>query len=312
MAAITASMVNELRKITGCGMMECKKALSEANGDMDEAVKVLREKGLAVAAKKADRIAAEGVVDILVADDKNSAAMIEVNAETDFVAKNEKFLDFVKNILKTILATRPANVEELLTKPYDAELTVEAKLKDMIFTIGENMNIRRFVIVDGTVGTYIHGKGSTGVIVTFEADEAVKNNEGFAEFSKNIALQVAGAPSPVLYLNKESVPEKDLEEEKAIIMAQLANDPKNANKPAQILEKMVAGKLGKFYEKNCLLEQEYVKEDKMSVSQYVENTAKAFGGSIKVTSYCMFEKGEGLQKREDDFAAEIAKMVNKN
>ena len=312
MAAITASMVNELRKVTGCGMMECKKALSEANGDMDEAVKVLREKGLAVAAKKADRIAAEGVVDILVADDKNSAAMIEVNAETDFVAKNEKFLDFVKNILKTILATRPANVEELLTKPYDAELTVEAKLKDMIFTIGENMNIRRFVIVDGTVGTYIHGKGSTGVIVTFEADDAVKNNEGFAEFSKNIALQVAGAPSPVLYLNKESVPEKDLEEEKAIIMAQLANDPKNANKPAQILEKMVAGKLGKFYEKNCLLEQEYVKEDKMSVSQYVANTAKAFGGDIKVTSYCMFEKGEGLQKREDDFAAEIAKMVSKN
>ncbi|MBO5440678.1 MAG: elongation factor Ts [Clostridia bacterium] len=312
MAAITASMVNELRKVTGCGMMECKKALSEANGDMDEAVKVLREKGLAVAAKKADRIAAEGVVDILVADDKNSAAMIEVNAETDFVAKNEKFLDFVKNVLKTILATRPANVEELLTKQYDAELTVEAKLKDMIFTIGENMNIRRFVIVDGTVGTYIHGKGSTGVIVTFEADDAVKNHEGFAEFSKNIALQVAGAPSPVLYLNKESVPEKDLEEEKAIIMAQLANDPKNANKPAQILEKMVAGKLGKFYEKNCLLEQEYVKEDKMSVSQYVANTAKAFGGDIKVTSYCMFEKGEGLQKREDDFAAEIAKMVSKN
>ena len=312
MAAITASMVNELRKVTGCGMMECKKALTEADGNVDEAIKVLREKGLAVAAKKADRIAAEGVVDILVADDKNSAAMIEVNAETDFVAKNEKFLDFVKNILKTILATRPANVEELLTKPYDAELTVEAKLKDMIFTIGENMNIRRFVIVDGTVGTYIHGKGSTGVIVTFDADEAAKSNEGFAEFAKNIALQVAGAPSPVLYLNKESVPEKDLEEEKAIILAQLANDPKNANKPAQILEKMVAGKLGKFYEKNCLLEQEYVKEDKMSVSQYVQNTAKEFGGNITVTSYCMFEKGEGLQKREDDFAAEIAKMVSNN
>ena len=312
MAAITASMVNELRKVTGCGMMECKKALTEANGDVDEAIKLLREKGLAVAAKKASRIAAEGVVDILVADDKNSAAMIEVNAETDFVAKNEKFLDFVKNVLKTILATRPANVEELLTKQYDAELTVEAKLKDMIFTIGENMNIRRFVIVDGTVGTYIHGKGSTGVIVTFDADDAAKNNEGFAEFAKNIALQVAGAPSPVLYLNKESVPEKDLEEEKSIILAQLANDPKNANKPANILEKMVIGKLGKFYEKNCLLEQEYVKEDKMSVSQYVEASAKSFGGSIKVTSYCMFEKGEGLEKREDDFAAEIAKMVSNN
>ena len=310
MAAITASMVNELRKITGCGMMECKKALTEANGDMDEAVKLLREKGLAVAAKKADRIAAEGVVDILVADDKSSAAMIEVNAETDFVAKNATFLEFVKNILKTILVTRPANVEELLTKQYlDTDMTVDAKLKDMIFTIGENMNIRRFIIIDGTVGTYIHGKGSTGVIVSFEADDAAKNHPGFAEFSKNIALQVAGAPSPVLYLNKESVPEKDLEEEKAIILAQLANDPKNANKPAQILEKMVAGKLGKFYEKNCLLEQEYVKDDKMSVQDYVNQSAKEFGGSIAVTGYWMYERGEGLQKKEEDFGAEIAKMI---
>ena len=310
MAAITASMVNELRKITGCGMMECKKALTEANGDMDEAVKLLREKGLAVAAKKADRIAAEGVVDILVADDKSSAAMIEVNAETDFVAKNATFLEFVKNILKTILVTRPANVEELLTKQYlDTDMTVDAKLKDMIFTIGENMNIRRFIIIDGTVGTYIHGKGSTGVIVSFEADDTAKNHPGFAEFSKNIALQVAGAPSPVLYLNKESVPEKDLEEEKAIILAQLANDPKNANKPAQILEKMVAGKLGKFYEKNCLLEQEYVKDDKMSVQDYVNQSAKEFGGSIAVTGYWMYERGEGLQKKEEDFGAEIAKMI---
>ena len=310
MAAITASMVNELRQKTGCGMMECKKALTEANGDMDEAVKVLREKGLAVAAKKSTRIAAEGVVDILVADDKKSAAMIEVNAETDFVAKNATFLEFVQNILKTVLATRPANVEELLAKQYvDTDMTVEAKLKDMVFTIGENMNIRRFVIVDGVVGTYIHGKGSTGVIVSYEADESVVANEAFAEFAKNIALQVAGAPSPVLYLNKESVPEKDLEEEKSIILAQLANDPKNANKPAQILEKMVAGKLGKFYEKNCLLEQEYVKEDKMSVSQYVENTSKALGGAIKVTGYYIFEKGEGLEKREDDFAAEIERLV---
>ena len=310
MAAITASMVNELRKITGCGMMECKKALTEANGDMDEAVKILREKGLAVAAKKADRIAAEGVVDILVADDKNSAAMIEVNAETDFVAKNATFLEFVKNILKTILATRPASVEELLTKQYvDTDMTVEAKLKDMIFTIGENMNIRRFIIVDGTVGTYIHGKGSTGVIVSFEADDAAKNHPGFAEFSKNIALQVAGAPTSALYLNKESVPEKDIEEEKSIILAQLSNDPKNANKPAQILEKMVAGKLGKFYEKNCLLEQEYIKDDKMSVQEYVNQSAKEFGGSIKVTGYWMYERGEGLQKREEDFGAEIAKMI---
>ena len=310
MAAITAKMVSDLRTKTGCGMMECKKALTEANGDFDEAIKVLREKGLSVAAKKADRIAAEGVVDILVNEDNTCAAMIEVNAETDFVAKNATFLEFVQNILKTILATRPASVEELLNKQYvDSDMTVEAKLKDMIFTIGENMNIRRFLVVDGVVSTYIHGKGSTGVIVNFEVDAAVKNNPAFAEVAKNVALQVAAMP--VLYLNKESVPQKDLEEEKAIILAQLNNDPKNANKPQNILEKMVIGKLGKFYEKNCLLEQAYIKDDKMSVGEYVNASAKELGGSIKVVGYNLYEKGEGLEKREDDFAAEIAKMVNK-
>ena len=310
MAAITAKMVSDLRTKTGCGMMECKKALTEANGDFDEAIKVLREKGLSVAAKKADRIAAEGVVDILVNADNTCAAMIEVNAETDFVAKNATFLEFVQNIHKTILATRPASVEELLTKQYvDTDMTVEAKLKDMIFTIGENMNIRRFLVVDGVVSTYIHGKGSTGVIVNFEVDDNVKNNPAFAEVAKNVALQVAAMP--VLYLNKESVPEKDIEEEKAIILAQLNNDPKNANKPQQILEKMVVGKLGKFYEKNCLLEQSYIKDDKISVGAYVNASAKELGGSIKVVGYKLYEKGEGLEKREDDFAAEIAKMVNK-
>lgn len=308
MAAITAKMVADLRTKTGCGMMECKKALTEANGDFDEAMKVLREKGLSVAAKKADRIAAEGVVDILTSDDGKSAAMIEVNAETDFVAKNATFLEFVQGLLKTILKNRPADVAALLADKYlDSDMTVEEKLKNMIFTIGENMSIRRFVVVDGTLSTYIHGKGTTGVIISFDADDKAVANEGFAQFAKNIALQVAAMP--VSYLNKESVPEKDLEEEKAIILAQLHNDPKNANKPAQILEKMVVGKLGKFYEKNCLLEQSYVKDDKMSVGKYVENTAKEFGGAIKVTGYYIFEKGEGLQKKEEDFAAEIEKMV---
>ena len=308
MAAITAKMVADLRTKTGCGMMDCKKALAESNGDFDGAVKFLREKGLAVAAKKADRIAAEGVVDILVSEDGKTAAMIEVNAETDFVAKNEKFLDFVKGLLKTIIATKPADVAELLTKNFDGtEMSVEAKLKDMIFTIGENMNIRRFLVVEGVLTSYIHGKGSTGVIVKFEADDAAASNEGFAAFAKNIALQVAAMP--VLYLDKDSVPAKDLEEEKSIILTQLHNDPKNANKPAQILEKMVVGKLGKFYEKNCLLEQAYVKDDKMSVGKYVEASAKEFGGSIKVVGFFMYEKGEGLEKREDDFAAEIEKMV---
>ena len=307
MAAITAKMVSDLRTKTGCGMMECKKALTETNGDFDEAVKVLREKGLAVAAKKASRIASEGVVDILVSDDKRSAAMIEVNAETDFVAKNALFQEFVKGILKVILETRPATVEELLTKKYDDSFTVEEKRIEMVQTIGENMNIRRFVLVDGVLSTYIHGKGTTGVIVKFNADDAIADTDAFAEFSKNIALQVAGMPVP--YLNRESVPAEIVEEEKAIIMAQLKNDPKNASKPEQILEKMITGKIGKFFEKNCLVEQPYVKDDKMSVNDYVAATAKELGGNITVTGFYRFEKGEGIQKREENFAEEIAKLT---
>ena len=310
MAQITAKMVADLRTKTGCGMMECKKALTEANGDFDEAVKVLREKGLSVAAKKATRIAAEGVVDILLSEDGKTAAMIEVNAESDFVAKNAVFLDFVQGILKTILKTRPANVEELLEKQFvGSDMTVEAMRKDMVFKIGENMNIRRFLIVDGVVSTYIHGKGQTGVIVKFEVDDNLAKTAEFAQFAKNIALQVAAMP--VLYLNKESVPEADLNEEKEVIMAQLKNDPKNANKPEQILEKMIIGKLGKFYEKNCLLEQSYIKDDKISVGKYVEDTAKQLGSPIKVVGYYLYEKGEGLQKKEEDFAAEIEKLINK-
>ncbi len=309
MAAITAKLVSDLRTKTGCGMMECKKALTETNGDFDEAVKVLREKGLAVAAKKASRIASEGVVDILVSADKRSAAMIEVNAETDFVAKNALFQEFVKGILAVILETRPATVEELNAKQYNDSMTVEEKRIEMVQTIGENMNIRRFVIVDGVLSTYIHGKGTTGVIVKFNTDDAIADTEAFAEFSKNIALQVAGMPVP--YLNRDAVPAEVVEEEKAIIMAQLKNDPKNASKPEAILEKMIFGKIGKFYEKNCLVEQSYVKDDKMSVGQYVDATAKELGGAIAIDAFFMFERGEGLQKKEEDFAAEIEKMVNK-
>ena len=230
MAAITAKMVSDLRAKTGCGMMENKKALTEANGDFDEAVKVLRERGLAVANKKASRIASEGVVDIMTNDAGNVAAMIEVNAETDFVAKNDTFKEFVRGILSTIIEKRPADMATLLALPYlDTDFTVEGKLKDMIFTIGENMNIRRFVIVDGILSTYIHGKGTTGVIISFDADDTAKNNPGFPEFAKNIALQVAAMP--VSYLNKESVPQSVLDEELGIIMTQIKNDPKNASKP---------------------------------------------------------------------------------
>ncbi len=309
MAAITAKMVNELRSKTGAGMMECKKALVETDGNFDEAIKVLREKGLGKADKKAGRIAAEGVVDIYV--EGSTAAMIEVNAETDFVAKNDTFKAFVKGILKVLVEKKPATVEELKALPYDADFeTVEAKLKDMIFTIGENMNIRRFVLVDGITSTYIHGGGIAGVIVKFEADEAVAAKPEFAEFAKNICLQIA-AGTPPTYVNKEDVPASVLAEEKEILMAQIKNDEKNANKPEQIIAKMVEGRIGKFYEKACLVEQIYVKDDSMTIGKYVAATAKELGGSIKIDSFVLYEKGEGLEKREDDFAEEIAKLTGK-
>lgn len=309
--AITAKQVSDLRAKTGCGMMECKKALTEANGDFDEAVKILRENGLAVAAKKADRIAAEGVVDIMFNEAHDTAAMIEVNAETDFVAKNETFREFVRGLLKVILDKKPADVASLLTLDYDSEFTVDAKLKNMVATIKENMNIRRFVVVEGVLTSYIHGGGTTGVIVKFNADDAAKNNAGFAEFAKNIALQIA-AGNPPAYVTRDEVPASAVEEEKQIILAQIKNDEKNANKPEAVLEKMVVGKIGKFYERVCLVEQGYVKDDKMSVGDYVKATAKEFGGEISIDSFVLYERGEGLEKREDNFADEIAQMVKGN
>lgn len=309
MAAITAKMVNELRTKTGAGMMECKKALVETEGDFDEAIKVLREKGLGKADKKAGRIAAEGVVDIYA--EGSTVAMIEVNAETDFVAKNDTFKTFVKGILKVIVENKPASVEELKTLRYDADFeTVEAKLKDMIFTIGENMNIRRFVIVDGVTSSYIHGGGIAGVIVKFNVDEAVAAKPEFAEYAKNICLQIA-AGTPPTYVNKEDVPESVLAEEKEILMAQIKNDEKNAKKPEQIIAKMVEGRIGKFYEKACLVEQLYVKDDSMTIGKYTAATAKELGGAISIDSFVLYEKGEGLEKREDDFAEEIAKLTGK-
>lgn len=309
MAAITAKMVNELRAKTGAGMMDCKKVLVEADGNVDEAIKLLREKGLGKADKKAGRIAAEGVVDIMTKD--NTVAMIEVNAETDFVAKNETFKAFVKGILNVIVDNKPADIEALKALPYDAEFaTVEAKLKDMIFTIGENMNIRRFVTVDGVCSTYIHGGGIAGVVVKFNVDPAVAANPAFAEMAKNIALQIA-AGTPPTYVNKEDVPEAVLNEEKEILVAQIKNDEKNASKPDAIIEKMVLGRLGKFYERSCLVEQPYVKDDSLTVGKYVAQCAKEIGADISIDSFYLYEKGEGLEKREDDFAEEIAKLTGK-
>ena len=301
--AFTAKDVAELRKQTGCGMMDCKKALVESNGDFEAAVKYLREKGMAATAKKADRIAAEGIVDIMTIGD--TSAIVEVNSETDFVAKNATFQEFVKEILKTIIANKPADVDALLASNYVSGGTVAEALAEQIYKIGEKLSIRRFQIVEGTVSTYIHGLGATGVIVSFETDLA--DHDSFKECAKNVALQTAAMD--VKYLDKESVPASVIAEEEAILISQMKEDPKMANKPEAVLANIVKGRIGKFYENNCLLEQAYVKDDSMTVAKYVASVAKELGGSIKVTGYVRYDKGAGIEKREEDYGAEIAKMI---
>ncbi len=306
MANISAKDVMELRKKTGCGMMECKKALVETEGNFDEAIKYLREKGLAVAAKKADRIAAEGVVDIL--SENGITAIIEVNAETDFVAKNASFQEFVKGILRTIVANKPADLAALNALNFDGtDVTVEAELKNMIFTIGENMSIRRFDIIDGTTGCYIHGGGSAGVVTKFETN-CDATNAAFVEYAKNVCMQIA-AMSPS-YVDRDAVPASVIENEKAILLSQIENDENLSKKPDAVKEKMVVGRISKFYDNNCLVDQEYVKDGDLTVGKYTENVAKELGGSIKIVSFVKYERGEGIEKKEDDFAAEIDKLVN--
>lgn len=308
MAVITAKDVAALRAKTGIGMMECKKALVEADGDMEAAVKILREKGeLKAQSKIATRIAADGLVDVMKEGD--TTAIIEVNSETDFVAKNELFREFVKNLLKTIIANKPADVEALMSCKYVGEdCTVDEKLKEMIFKIGEKLSIRRFAVTEGITSTYIHGIGSIGVIVRFDTDVADK--EGFAQFAKNIALQVGAYTTP--YINRDQVPASVLEAETAIVRAQIENDPALSQKPDAIKEKMAVGRLNKFYENNCLLDMEYFLEDSIKVGQYIEKTAKELGGKIVVAEMYRFEKGEGIQKKEEDFAAEIEKLAGGN
>ena len=308
MAVITAKDVAALRAKTGIGMMECKKALVEADGNMEAAVKILREKGeLKAQSKIATRIAADGLVDVMKEGD--TTAIIEVNSETDFVAKNELFRELVKNLLKTIIANKPAEVEALMSCKYAGEdCTVDEKLKEMIFKIGEKLSIRRFAVTEGITSTYIHGIGSIGVIVRFDTDVADK--EGFAQFAKNIALQVGAYTTP--YINRDQVPASVLEAETAIVRAQIENDPALSQKPDAIKEKMAVGRLNKFYENNCLLDMEYFLEDSMKVGQYIEKTAKELGGKIVVAEMYRFEKGEGIQKKEEDFAAEIEKLAGGN
>ena len=302
--AFTASDVKALRERTGCGMMDCKKALSQTDGDMEKAIEILREKRLAAAAKKATRIAAEGLVYALVDDAKKVGVIIEVNAETDFVAKNSDFVAMVDTFAKTVIAENPADVDALLAcKAVGSDLTVADILRDKILVIGENMKIRRFTRMEGEICTYIHGGGRIGVMVKFDVDSAVAAKEEFKNFAKDVAMQIA-AVSPQ-YLNKEDVPADVVAKEKEILTAQAMNE----GKPANIAEKMVMGRINKFYKEVCLVEQPFVKDGDMTVGKYVENTAKELGTSIKLLSFVRFEKGEGLEKREDNFADEVASMM---
>ena len=293
--AFTASDVKDLREKTGCGMMDCKKALTEADGDMDKAIEILREKGMAKAVKKSGRIAAEGLVDIVV--EGNVGAIIEVNSETDFVAKNEEFVGMVKDFAKKVIVENPADVDALLAATIDGA-TVKDILTEKIAKIGENMNVRRFARFEGNVVDYIHMGGKIGVMVKVEAD--LSNAQAVAA-AKDAAMQIA-AMNP-LYMDKSVVPAEDVEKEKNIILAQIKEDPKMAGKPENILEKMVEGKINKFFEENCLLQQKFVKDDKVSVEKYLA------ANGVKLVDYVRFEKGEGLEKKEDDFAAEVASMA---
>ena len=294
--AFSALDVKKLREITSCGMMDCKKALTETDGDMDKAVEYLREKGLATAAKKAGRIASDGIVKVYMNDAKTVAVLLEVNSETDFVAKNDEFLSFVESVAKVVAEKNPADVDALKASAM-GDGTVEEALTALIAKIGENMKIRRFARFEGNVCSYSHGEGRIGVIV--KAEGAL---EGEAyDAARDIAMQVA-AINP-LYLSKDTVPAADIEHEKHIIISQIKEDPKNANKPDAIIEKMVDGKIGKFYEQNCLLEQEFVKDSDQKVKQYLASKG------VNIIDYARFEKGEGLEKKEENFADEIASMI---
>ena len=302
MAAFTAQDVKALREKTGCGMMDCKKALTQADGDMDKAIDFLREQGLAKQAKKASRIAAEGVAYAVTSDDNAIGVVIEVNAETDFVAKNDSFMDFVKTCAATVMAQNPADVEALLAlKAEGSEQTVAEMLQEKVLTIGENIQIRRFERMEGACVAYVHAGGKIGVLVNFDTDLAGKPE--FVAYGKDVAMQIAALNTQ--YLTKDDVPAEGVEHEKEVMRQQVINE----GKPAAIADKIVMGKINKFYKENCLVDQEFVKDSKLTVSQYTKNTAKALGGSIEIKKFVRFEKGEGIEKRQDDFAAEVASMV---
>ena len=303
--AISAKDVMELRKQTDCGMMECKKALTQADGDFEKAIEILREQGLAAANKKAGRIAAEGMVYAVSFD--NCAVVVEVNAETDFVAKNDKFVAFVKEATKVIMKQNPADVEALMACTTENGETVDEALKNLILVIKENIKVRRFVRYEGVCSAYVHGGGTHGILVNFETTNGIEAKDEFVTYGKDIAMQVAAANPG--YVDEASVPAEVVAKEKEIMLAQMAGDPKTANKPEAVKQKMIEGKIKKFFKENCLVDQEFVKDGDLTVAQYTAKVAKDLGGDIKIVKFTRFQKGEGLEKRADDFAAEVASMV---
>ena len=304
--AFTNKDVMALREKTGVGMMDCKKALQESDGDVEKAIDYLREKGLAKQAKKASRVAAEGMAYATVDYDKKVGVVVEVNSETDFAAKSDKFVEFVKDIADVIINENPADVEALLAASVNGQ-TVADLLRDKVMVIGENLSIRRFVRYEGDCVAYVHGGGRIGVLVKFEVDAAASGSEALIECGKDIAMQIAALNAA--YLNEASVPAEVIEHEKEVQLALIKNDPKNASKPEAVLEKMIIGKMRKYFEENCLVNQAFVKDGNLTVAQYVEQQAKVAGGAMDLVSFVRFEKGEGIEKREDDFASEVASMM---
>ena len=313
MAAVTAKMVKDLREMTGAGMMDCKKALAATDGDMDKAVEFLREKGLAGAEKKAGRIAAEGIVDTAMTADEKKAVIVEVNAETDFVAKNAKFQAYVAQVAAQALTTTAADMDAFMDEKWaaDESLTVKEALSSQISIIDENMSIRRFKQVteeNGFVASYIHAGGRIGVLLDVQTDVV---NDAVKEMAKNVCMQVA-ALNPK-YTSRNEVSADFIEHEKSILMAQIQNDPKEASKPEKVIQGMIQGRINKEMKEICLLDQVYVKAEdgKQSVAQYVAQVAKENGANIELKSFVRFETGEGLEKKEENFAEEVAKQMGK-
>ena len=302
--AFTAQDVKTLREMTNCGMMDCKKALTETDGDMDKAVEFLREKGLATAAKKAGRIAAEGLVEAFVFG--NVGVVVEINTETDFVAKNADFKDFVHSVAECIAKTNPADVEVLKNTKLNDSQTVGEALTEKIATIGENMNLRRFERYEGVNEAYVHGGGRIGVLVNFKlGDSAKAESDAFKAAAKDIAMQIAAVMPR--YVKNDEVPAEVVEKEKEILRVQALNE----GKPEAIVDKMVAGRINKFYKEVCLVDQPYIKDGDISVAKFLKNVAAEIGTDVEVVKFARLEKGEGLEKKVDDFAAEVAKMTGK-